>query len=45
LVFTTYRNDKGNKIGAGLHPRNVLRTLRRLVDASDANLPRLRFQI
>jgi len=43
LVFTTYRSDKGNKIGAGLHPRNVLRTLRRIIKGANANLPQVRF--
>ena len=43
FVFTTYRHDKVNKVGTGLHPRNVLRTLKRLIAASDAKLPPLRF--
>jgi site-specific recombinase XerD len=42
-VFTTYRSDKGNKIGAGLHPRNVLRTLRRIITSADAMIPQVRF--
>ena len=46
LVFTTFRlckEGKGQhlKVGAGLHPRNVLRTLYALLDA--AKLPRVRF--
>ena len=41
LVFTTYGRRKSDKMGAGLHPRNVLRTLHTLLD--DANLPRVRF--
>jgi integrase len=46
LVFTTYRTCKEGKgrsmkVGAGLHPRNVLRTLYALLDA--AKLPRCRF--
>jgi integrase len=42
LVFTTYRSDKGNAIGTGLHPRNVLRTLGRIITAADAKLPQIR---
>jgi integrase len=46
LVFTTYRTcregrGRGMKVGAGLHPRNVLRVLHQLLD--DAKLPRVRF--
>ena len=46
LVFTTYRTyrdgrGKGRKVGAALHPRNVLRVLHNLLDAAD--LPRVRF--
>jgi len=46
LVFTTYRTYREGKgehlqVGAGLHPRNVLRVLHRLLD--DAKLPRVRF--
>jgi len=46
LVFTTYRvckEGKGThlKVGAPLHPRNVLRTLHALLEA--AKLPRVRF--
>ena len=46
LVFTTYRvckEGKGEhlKVGAGLHPRNVLRTLHALLES--AKLPRVRF--
>lgn len=46
LVFTTYRTCKPGKgerlkVGAGLHPRNVLRVLYGLLDA--AELPRVRF--
>jgi hypothetical protein len=40
LVFTTCRHDHGQKMGTGLHPRNVLRTLHRLLKA--AKLPRVR---
>jgi integrase len=42
LVFTTYaRRGSGRKVGRGLHPRNVLRTLYALLDT--AKLPRVRF--
>jgi integrase len=41
LVFTTFRPRQGCKVGAGLQPRNVLRTLYTLL--KDANLPRVRF--
>jgi integrase len=46
LVFTTYMQTKpgkgkNTKVGAGLHPRNVLRVLHGLLD--DADLPRQRF--
>jgi integrase len=46
LVFTTYRICKEGKgehlrVGAGLHPRNVLRVLHRLLE--EAKLPRARF--
>jgi integrase len=42
LVFTTYASrGKGRKVGTGLHPRNVLRTLHALLET--ANLPRVRF--
>ena len=46
LVFTTHRVCKEGKglhmkVGAGLHPRNVLRTLYLILD--DAKLPRVRF--
>jgi integrase len=42
LVFTTYASrGEGRKVGAGLHPRNVLRTLHALLEASA--LPRIRF--
>lgn len=46
LVFTTYMRTqagkgKTRKVGAGLHPRNVLRVLHRLLD--QAGLPRQRF--
>jgi integrase len=42
LVFTTYA-DRGQprRVGTPLHPRNVLRVLRRLLQA--AGLPRMRF--
>jgi integrase len=46
LVFTTYRVCKEGKgehiqVGAGLHPRNILRTLHTLLES--AKLPRVRF--
>jgi integrase len=46
LVFTTYRTCKEGKgehlsVGAGLHPRNVLRVLHTLLEGAD--LPRVRF--
>jgi integrase len=46
LVFTTYRTYREGKgqnlqVGAGLHPRNVLRVLHALL--VDAKLPRVRF--
>jgi integrase len=41
LVFTTYTRRRGQRSGTGLHPRNVLRTLHRRLDAAD--LPRMRF--
>lgn len=46
LVFATYQTCKEGKgermkVGAGLHPRNVLRVLHRLLD--NAGLPRQRF--
>ena len=46
LVFTTYRycregKGRGMKVGAGLHPRNVLRVLYDLLDG--ANITRCRF--
>jgi integrase len=42
LVFTTYaRRGDGRKLGAPLHPRNVLRTFQALVRA--ATPPRMRF--
>jgi integrase len=42
LVFTTYaRRGSGRKVGAGLHPRNVVRILHGLLKA--AALPRVRF--
>jgi integrase len=42
LVFTTYaRRGMGRKVGTGLQPRNVLRTLYALLDT--AGLPRVRF--
>jgi integrase len=41
-VFTTYaRRGAARKVGAGLQPRNVLRTLHALLTA--AKLPRVRF--
>jgi integrase len=42
LVFTTYtRRGPGERVGAPLHPRNVLRTLHRIL--TRAQLPRRRF--
>ncbi len=41
LVFTTYQQHKGGKVGGGLYPRNVLRVLRSLLAA--AKLPKIRF--
>lgn len=46
LVFTTYRVCKAGKglrtrVGAGLHPRNVLRALHALLEA--AKVPKVRF--
>jgi integrase len=42
LVFTTYaRRGMGRKVGSGLQPRNVLRTLYALLDR--AKVPRVRF--
>jgi integrase len=42
LVFTSYaRRGNGRKVGVGLQPRNVLRTLYGLLTAAD--LPRVRF--
>jgi len=41
LVFTTYREQSRGHVGAGLHPRNVLRALQTVLKA--AALPRLRF--
>ena len=42
LVFTTFAGrGRDRRVGAALHPRNVLRTLHTLLDA--AKLPRVRF--
>jgi integrase len=41
LVFTSFRKQSRGKVGAPLHPRNVLRTLHQLLDA--AKLTRARF--
>ena len=42
LVFTTFaRRGMGRKVGRGLQPRNVLRTLHALLET--AKLPRVRF--
>jgi integrase len=41
LVFTTLARQPGYRSGAGLHPRNVLRTFHRLL--AKAALPRVRF--
>jgi integrase len=48
LVFTTYRtvkegNGRGMKVGAGLHPRNVLRVLYDVLDSAEPAIPKLRF--
>ena len=48
LVFTTYRQTKEGKgkdmaVGAGLHPRNVLRVLHALLDAVEPRIERRRF--
>jgi integrase len=48
LVFTTYRSCKpgkgeGMKVGAGLHPRNVLRVLHTLLDSVEPKIERRRF--
>jgi integrase len=48
LVFTTYRvcregKELRLKVGAGLHPRNVLRVLHRLLDDAEPKIPRRRF--
>ena len=41
LVFTIARRGAGRRLGTGLEPRNVLRTLHGLLDVAD--LPRVRF--
>ena len=41
LVFTIARRGVGRRLGTGLQPRNVLRTLHKLLEA--AELPRVRF--
>jgi integrase len=48
LVFGTYRtcregNGLTRKIGAGLHPPNVLRVLYALLDTAEPRIVRLRF--
>ena len=48
LVFTTYRLFEEGKVphrrtGAGLHPRNVLRTLWKLLDDAEPKITRRRF--
>jgi integrase len=44
LVFTTYaRRGAGRKVGRGLQPRNVLRTLSGLLDTPEPKLPPMRF--
>ena len=44
LIFTTFaRRGKGRKIGTGLHPRNVLRTLHKLLDVTKPKIKRIRF--
>jgi integrase len=44
LVFTTYASrGEGRKIGTGLHPRNVLRSLHRLLDAAKPKIAKIRF--
>ena len=43
LVFTTYQPRHGGTAGAGLDPRNVLRTFHRLLATADPPMPRMRF--
>jgi len=48
LIFTTYRQTKEGKgrrmkVGAGLHPRNVLRVFYHLLDSAEPEIPRIRF--
>ena len=43
LVFTTYQKHKDGKIGAGLHPRNVLRAFHTLLAAATPKIHRVRF--
>jgi integrase len=44
LVFATYaRRGAGRKVGAGLAPRNVLRTLHMLLAAAEPPIPPIRF--
>ncbi|HEY1302229.1 MAG TPA: site-specific integrase [Vicinamibacterales bacterium] len=43
LVFTTYRKQAKGKVGAGLHPRNVLRALHILLDRAEPKIDRRRF--
>ncbi len=43
LVFTTFTPRKGRKIGTGLHPRNVVRTLHTLLKKTNPKIARLRF--
>ena len=40
-MFTTVRRGAGRRLDTGLHPRNVLRLLHRLLDKAD--LPHVRF--
>jgi len=44
LVFTTYqKKGQTGKVGTGLHPRNVLRTLHTLLNAAEPKIPKMRF--
>jgi integrase len=44
LVFATYQQKgESGKIGTGLHPRNVLRALHSLLDATEPKIPKMRF--
>ena len=43
LVFTTFSYREQDRCGLGLHPKNVLRTLHRILAAAEPPLPRCRF--